>query len=331
MAKILCAYSGINFTVEHFPVTLTSRESYHPIFDVPQKKLLSYLSKWAGSELTPTDSYLLFLALLKSSESVEFRVPVYRHELTASIVAKNMESLATTVIKLNAVANPSVIFPHFAITPETKGLLNIHHWIEAWQDAWKDFQEGNKKYDVSRRLVRREAALEKLIKNPHKTQESYAKSLAEWASEAGTFPTSKTLVGDKQVPLSEYWKQIIVSCSTDIGIYSIPLQDIRELLFHCESEVPIGTIFSHKLFHTLRKAIDKQANFLGIDRGERFNHSTTFEILDDSDTIETANISAILQKAPTEEPKQGSYPTKLTYLRAKLAWQMSERMKREDK
>mgnify|MGYP000735790344 CR=1 FL=1 len=56
MAKILCAYSGIEFSCEHFPITLHARESYHPIFNVPQKKLLSYLGKWAGNELTPTDN-----------------------------------------------------------------------------------------------------------------------------------------------------------------------------------------------------------------------------------------------------------------------------------
>jgi len=321
MAKVLCAYSGITFTVEHFPISLQSRESHHPIFDVPQKRLLGYLGKWAAHELTPTDSYLLFIALLKSSDHVDFRVSVFRHDLTNSIVATHMEALANTVIKLNSVTNPHVVFPSVVVSPETKGLLNIHHWIEAWRKAYQDFIDGYVDYSHSVRLVRREAALEKLIKNPFKEPASYANPLAEWASEAGHFPESKTEVQGKQVPLDEYWKQIIIACSTDIGLFSIQLKDIKELLEHCEQTIPIGSIFSQRLFATLRRAIDRQQSFLGIDKGK-----TTFQILDDDDTIEEANISAIVQKAPMEEPKDPrTYPTKLAFLKASLAWRLAQK------
>src|SRR6476659_7008978 len=113
--KILCAYSSLEFNVDHFPGYLDSMESHHPVFDIPQKKLLCYTGKWASGALTLTDSYLLFLALLKSSDRVDFRVPVFRNEKTDSIVARNMEYLVRTIIKLNAVHNRSEVFPHYAI------------------------------------------------------------------------------------------------------------------------------------------------------------------------------------------------------------------------
>lgn len=320
MAKVLCAYSGINFTVEHFPISLTSREACHPIFDVPQKRLLGYLGKWSAGELTQIDSYLLFLALLQSSGNVQFRVPVYRHDLMNSLVANNMEALARTVIKLNSVTNPHVVFPSFAITPETRGLLNIHHWIEAWRNEYQNFIDGYVSFSHSIRLVRRESALERMIKNPFKEQKDYASTLAEWAAEAGTFPVSQTEVSGKQVALAEYWKRIIIACSNETGLYSIPIKDIIELLEHCEETIPIGSIFSNKLFSTLRRALDKQENFLGTDRG-----NTTFQILGSDDTIEDANISAIVQRAPKEEPSAKQFPTKIAYLKALLSWRLAQK------
>ena len=111
--KILCSKSGIEFTAEHFPGTFFSRELSHPIFSLEQKKLLSYTGKWAAGELTPTDSYLLFLALLNSSEQIQFRTSCKRTPLTNSIVANNMEYLVRTVIKLNAIRTPGTLFPYF--------------------------------------------------------------------------------------------------------------------------------------------------------------------------------------------------------------------------
>lgn len=313
MAKILCAYSGIMFTCEHFPITLTAREATHPIFQVQQKKLLSFLAKWSGHELTPTDSYLLFLSLLSSSDHVEFRVPVVRHLQTDSIVANNMESLARTVIKLNSVTNPHVVFPRFAVTPDTKKLDNIHHWIEAWDQAYRDFLDGYKDVGTSQKLVRREAALERLIKNPFKEVQTYASALADWAEDASPdWPRDKTGI---------YWKEIITKCTTSVGIYSIPMKHIEELLEHCELDIPAGTIFSHKLKDVLRTALKKQKEFLGIG-------PTTFQIIDEDDTVEVANLSAIIQKAPSEEPKISEYPTKLAYLKAQLAWKLAQRQQR---
>ena len=310
MAKILCAYSGISFTCEHFPISLTSREASHPIFHVPQKRLLGFLGKWSAHELTPTDSYLLFLALLNSSENVEFRVPVVRHLGTDAIIANNMEFLSRTVIKLNTVINPHVVFPRFAITPETKKLENIHHWIENWAQEYKNFIDGYVDFTTSMKLVRREAALERLIKNPFKNVSTYSGALADWAEEASEdWPRDKTGV---------YWKEIIQKCSTDVGLYSIPIKHIEELLNHCELDIPAGSIFSYKLKEILRRAISKQKEFLGTGR-------TTFEILGDDDTIEIANMSAIIQKAPEFEPKLDQYPNKLAFLKAQLAWKLKNR------
>jgi hypothetical protein len=319
--------SSLEFDVQFFPGTFHAREAYHPIFNLPQKRLLGYTGKWAGGELTPTDSYLLFLAILHSSDLVEFRVPAFRSPQTDSIIAQNMESLVRTVIKLNTVSTPSVTFPHFVISPETRFLTNVHHWIENWKDVYADFQAGTSRDYDDRKLVHREAALQRLIKNPHKPISSYAASIADWAALAGEFPEFLTISPfsrETKIPLSEYWKSIIIKCARDESLFSIPRADLEELLTHCEDKVPAGSIFSNALFKLLRHALEKQRNFLGL--GDLDLSTTNYQILSESDTTESANLKAMIDSAPSEKPRQEQYPSKIAFLKAKMRYDAATRI-----
>jgi len=323
--KILCSISGIEFTCEHFPAYLSAREIAHPIFSLPQKKLLSYLGKWSSSELTPTDSYLLFLSILNSSSLVEFRVPVTRTHLTDSLVAQNMEGLSKIVSRINAVTSPAAVFPRYVVSPDTKTLDNISAWIENWEEAWQDFQDGYAREYESRKLITREAALERLIKNPHLPVSAYASKIADWAAIAGNFPgylITSPFSGLK-ISMSDYWKDIIQRCSREESIFAVPQVDIQDLLDHCETNISIGTIWSNSLFKVLRNAITKQRNFLGL--GDMDLSRSKFRILSEDDTTETANIKAMIDSAPEHEPSLEQYPNKIAYLKAKLRWQMAKK------
>lgn len=330
--KILCAYSGIEFSCEHFPASLYSRETSHPIFNIPQKKLLSYMGKWATlNALTPTDSYLLFLALLKSTDLVDFRVPVERTEQTNSIIATNMEALAKTVSRLNTVYTPSVVFPRYVISPDTRTLANIHFWIENWNDTYQDFLDGYRSTHESQKLIQREHALERMIKNPHKPISSIAPQLAEWAALAGSFPVFliKSPFTGMNISCSDYWKIIISKCANEESIFSIRRKDIEELLEHCEEFIPVGSIFSNALFKTLRHALERQRNFLGLGDLD-IGRTISYKILEETDSIESANIQAMIASAPDHCPDPKEYPNKLLYLKAKMRWEMAQRYKGND-
>lgn len=327
--RILCGISGIDFTVEHFPGHLTARETYHPVFNIPQKKLISHVGKWASGELTDTDSYLLFLAILHSTELVQFRVPATKTPFTASIIANNMEHLVKAVSKMNAVMNPSVVFPQYVITPETKNLSNVRYWIQNWQDAWQEFQDGYRSAHESQKLIKREQALERLIKSPHKTISQYSSQVADWAAVAGSFPTFliTSPFTQLQIPVSEYWSQIIGRCANETTLFSIPRNDLEELIEHCEENIPVGTIQAELLFRILRHARERQKNFLGLgdlDIGKYTGKN--YQLLDSSDSnVEAANLSAAIQAAPDHEPKLEEYPTKLAYMKAKFRWDMAKK------
>ena len=328
--KILCSYSSLEFTCEHFPASLYSSETSHPIFSLPQKKLLSYAGKWAsGTALTPTDSYLLFLATLKSTDLVHFRVPAIRTIRTPAIVAQNMENLFLTVSRLNTVQNPAVCFPTFVISPETKDLSNICHWLINWNEAFEDFKSGKRREYDNHKLLHRESALQRLIKNPHRTVASIAPSIAEWASIAGSFPEfalTNPFTGSI-VLCSDYWKLLIIKCANEESLFSIARKDLEELLEHCEENISHGTIYANALFKILRHALERQKNFLGL--GDMDIHRSTYEILTSTDNVEDANIRAMIQSAPEHEPRAEEYPTKFLFMKAKLRWDMAKKFIKE--
>jgi hypothetical protein len=236
-----------------------------------------------------------------------------------------MESLAKTVIKLNTVTNPAVIFPRYVITSETKTLDNVSFWISNWEDSYKEFQSGYRSAHDSSKLITRENALSRLIKNPHRSVSSYAGQIADWASVAGSFPTfslTNPLTGTV-MECATYWKFLIHKCAHEEQIFSIRRRDLEELLEHCEENIPIGTIHSNALFKILRHALEKQKNFLGL--GDMDISSSTYQILDNPDDVESANLSAMIQSAPMEVPRPEQYPTKLAYLRAKLRYDLARK------
>jgi hypothetical protein len=328
--QILCAYSSITFECQHFPGFLSSRESYHPVFDMPQKRLISNLGKWSQGHLTPTDSYLMFLAVLRSTDLVNFRVPAIRSERTDSIVAQNMEALCRVVIKLNTVSNPAVCFPHYVVSTDTRTLDNVRYWIENWSDSYADFVNGRIKdvegRDEWKRLSVREAALQRLIRNPHRPISSYAAQIADWASIAGSFPSTGTIpspFSGLQITISDYWQNLIELCASETKLFSIPREDLQELLEHCEEHIPVGSIYSNALFKIIRHAMDRQKSFLGL--GDLDISRSTYEILTSTDSVEDANLRASIQAAPLEEPRQEQYGSKFEFLRAKLRYQMAKK------
>lgn len=323
MARILCGISGIEFKCEHFPISLTSREYSHPIFHVPQKRLLSYLGKWSEGELTPTDSYLLFLAFLNSTNQVEFRVPAKLTGNTHSIVANNMKDLVRTVSLVSTITHPNFVIPRFVISPETCNLEVIHYWIAAWQNAFDDFCKGYKEARHREDVLELEISIESVLKNPEIKPQIYANAVAKWAALAGNFPTFTVDTVFGKLSLDEYWKMIIRKTVSSESIFSVPKSDIQELIEHCEDNIQHGSIYAHALMSLLREGLQKQDNFLGL--GDFNLGESVYRILDAGTSVEDANKLAMIDTAPETEPKLSEYPNKLAYLKAKVKWDMAQK------
>jgi hypothetical protein len=320
--KILCKFSGLEFAVQHFPFSLESREVAHPVFYIPQPKLISAVAKKFPDNLSPIDSYLGFLAILHSTGKIDWKVPcIYTPEID-KIIAQNMEGLLRTVTIISAIHHPAFQYPGFVITPDTRSLATVKHWIGIWQECIVQFQDGNKKAQLRDRIVRIESVMERFIKDPSKNPANYANQLANWAALAGEFPTGTVPVEGKQVALSEYWKSIIKRAARAEAVFSIDDKDLAELIEHCEEEIDHGSIYAFTLMKVLREAQERKKNFLGL--GDFDIRTSTYRILSDADTTERANILAMIDSAPLEKPLESNYPSKVAYLRALYKWKAAQ-------
>jgi hypothetical protein len=321
--KILCSKSGIQFNCDYFPAYLHAREVSHPIFHLSQKKLLSFIPKWAAQEsLGEVDSYLLFLALLDSTQLVEWRTAVQFTQDTSSIVANNMEDLAQIVGKMNLITHPAAVFQRIAISPENNTLQNVHYWIANWETNIEDFCDGYVTQAERADLNRRELALEKLIKAPHR-EIVLASQIANWAEIAGQFPQFQVETQFGAMECSEYWKLIIRKCIKAESIFNIPLRDIQELIDHCEDNIEHGSIYAHTLMQILRSGADKNKNFLGLGDWDISQSSISYLIVSE-DSVEKANFDLLVSTAPTTEPRLQDYPTRFEWLKAKARYSLSQ-------
>jgi len=313
------------------PLAFGTSTYVHPLFHVPQKKLIALAGTWAAQRLSPTESYLLYLSLLDSTGLIQWRTHAqYVPEISDAIVANNMESLLHIIAKINLIQHPTFVLPSFAIGPETVLLDNSKYWIESWignyTEWYDDLRDSRKREELKEKIDHREAALQRLIKSSTPV-EAYAATLADWASIAGQFPQSATVhpITNQSVALGEYWKQLIKSIANEDKLWRFPRHDLVELIDHCEDNIQHGNIYAHTLMRYLRKGLRIYDDYLGFgDASIGHAGETPFTVMPPMSTVHSINRAALIATAPEEEPKQQQYPSKLAWLKAYTKWKMNQ-------
>jgi hypothetical protein len=318
--KLYCQYSGINFSTEYGNY-LGEHTYVHPIFTVPSSVLLKQRGSWfAGRIESEVDRKLLFLALLNSTEQVEFHYPASPADKTIQSNFPRLFEMADWILRLKT---PSLVLPRFRVTKETATLDNVRYWLECWQQERTQFEEGYRNYEEDKKNLERERILERNIKNPTKRAEQYAGLLATWALSASGAPESKR----------KYWRELFLL--KEPALYSANPDHISELYEWLESELEPGSIYSHKALWYVKTLITKVrggwSGILGIfdsEGDDEKSHAAIFQIDDD---LQRANTLSVISKAPSAKPERHLYPTEVAYIRANIAWNMKERMLKEQK
>ena len=344
MSRILCALSGIQYNCDYMPnsLKLTARESKHPMFDATYAQLTGLTVDWQEGRLSPTESYLLYLALFNTTELVEFRIPAIRTALTDSIVASNMAALVgivDTIIYCGVERSKNkVLMPSYVISTDTKDLSNTQYWIANWKACYKEYMSGYKTSTQLEKLTQKESVLESLIKDRSKDVSQYAKQLSSWASLAGKFKEIDCIVADgsnndRPILLSEYWERIIITCCKKTNIYEIHDADLDELIEYLEDNIDIASsgIYGHTLMSVLRACAKTKENYFNLGDLDIGDKGTIYKILDANASVEDANKVVLIDSAPLYEPRITEYPSRLAYLKARTKWDMSQRYKESDK
>lgn len=329
MAKILCSYSSIEFSCEHLPMALSSREISHPLFHLPSKKLLSLSAQWSLGKLTHTESYLLYLSLLHSTGKIEWRTPAIYTPKTSAIIANNMEQLIHIIGKIDVLSQhalTNIVLPHFVMGQDTADLSNSYYWIQVWNQNYNEWAEGIRSHQYDQEILRRELSLSKLIKTPHKAIEDYPSILANWARIAADFPTFLVTINGKKIELADYWESIIIKCAKAESIFKVPESDLNELIEHCEDQLSTdGSIHALALLRFLRRGKSMQQNYLGLgDIDLAMKEGTSYRILSPETSAEDANIQNMIDNAPATEPFKSNYPSILEFVKAKARWNVAQ-------
>lgn len=329
MAKLTCSKSGIVFHCEHMPIAFGTTSYTHPLFHVPQKKLLSLAGNWAARKLSPIESYLLYLSLLDSTNLVQWRSPAQYLSITDSIVESNMESLIQIIGKINLINHPHFTLPSFAISVDTANLSNSYHWIQSWitnySDWYESYKDSRKLETLREKLSNREEALQRLIKTSTPVSR-YASILADWAAVAGQFPDFmiEHPVTKFAIECGEYWQQIIRACGDDNKIWQYPRTDIVELIEHCEDNIVHGNIYAHTLMKWLRDGLKKYDDFCGFGDLTISGKPTTFTVMPPGSTTYDINRQALIQTAPEAEPLKHQFPNNFAWLKAYTKWKVAQ-------
>jgi len=312
MAKIQCAISGITFSCDHLPITLLSKDGYfHPIFALPYRKLYGLYSKHCAGHLTSTDSYLLFLAFLHSTDQVSWKVPAScspRDKKTIALVENNLAQLITVIEQTGVIAIPSFTQPSFIVREDNSKLEVLPNWIAAWRSNIEDFKEGYATQRLQESIQKVENKLSYYLCSgidPAK----YSHAVASWAARAAEFPPTR----------EEAWCKIIRSCFNSAKMFATPIDDIREVKEFCEENIEAGSIHFHALMSTLREGAARHTDFLGLTNPNALGYS----LLSVDVTKNSAELEAIIAKAPNEAPKRTDYKDDFSFLRAKLRYKVA--------
>lgn len=276
--KVICAISGLTLTVSHLPGTLRNTGWYHPIFSLPQRKLLGYYSLSARQELTPECEYLTFLALLHSTGAVDWTCPATFTPESLLIVRANIAQLLQAIELTNVITErfPSFSQPRLRFTPSIADLSTIHLYIRSWRENIESYRESYASFKQKRELGELEQKLRVTF-----SDRSRAALIAEWAATISSFPEST----------AEYWKRIIRACENDDKIFLIPRSDIATLKDYCCENIPCDSLHWHTLIELLNSGIQRQINYLGYDAGLGYTISAQ-----DTPSEPTALVSSIIAR-----------------------------------
>lgn len=349
--KLTCAISGIEINLPaHFTnVKVSHKEGYfHPVFALPMNQLRGLYSKHCKGGLTPTESYLAFLATLHQSSKVIWETTCCadpNSPVTIKIIENNFSQLMRVITLTDAIRNPRFKQPSLRITLRNNDLSAIRGFIAAWADNIDDFNMCRAEDKEEETLKKAENALSYLLLSGTPLKEC-SLAIAEWADKAAGFPEHKAVE----------WKRIIRTCFNAEKIFKTPLADIKEVKEYCESNIEVGSIHYHSLITTLKGGIQRHVNYLGMGElnfsllpslddlspeSAKIVRDNWKEVITSGENKIVRNhgsqisegdktVAKILASPDVAFPREEHFVNKADYIKAKLAYRLKQISKKDN-
>lgn len=310
--KLFCPKSGISYTCSsgngHGNIP-------HPTFGLPIKSLVkANLGPFADGSLNPEQIHLFGCALLAKLPVIwdtPLQSKVWIESEAWNSIIQNLATLAMRYDDRN-----SEKLPRFRITKETANPAAIKNYVWEMNKAITNLKEESA-YESTFIKDHAEAAILRILRlsmGDSRGKNKLPALISNWAASVGNFPRTEIPINDMglRMTLREYWKGIIhkmFSESSPIAILSddVEVEDIMELLEHCEQNIEVGTLHSLVLFKKLRETLEVFREF----RPQKVTVVDIESLTEDSSTK---------KEYAQGEPKASDFRSVVQYLAAKKAW-----------
>lgn len=353
MAYARCAISGVLFEVSHMPkLKLASHEGFpHPIFAASHTFLQTMYVDHCAGKLDPVDSYLTFLAILHSSGCVTWECPCTlepKSKVAQTLIENNISQLLQVIAKTEHIRHPKFKQPRLKISPHNSTLASLPSWIKACEENLTFFYHNLSSAKERNDLVSVQNKLKECIFS-YKDTSSYSRIIADWADKAtGGFP----------VEHAEQWKKTIAGCYDSNKMIKTNIVDLHAIKDYCCSNLEIGSIYFSELMACINAGIHRHTDYLGgnlFDIGyslvdlDSVSSSSDLEstkegksvsllapyLAGQSDKVKAAEankvVAKIIQDSPAAIPKREDYNDNLSYIKAKLAFNIAGHAKKDAK
>ena len=281
--RIRCRYSGVEYHLpgqfSNFTITAT-----HPLIEAgcnDPSILINKYPEWASGSFSKEERRVYFVALLASTNLVEFRVaaePLDTHiQLNTELLIKTLNWYSAIGVHLN--------LPSYTVTNETKSLANIRQWIDRFTDAKKDWDKRRGTNEAREAAIDKLAAceerLQRLTNSIQRNDTRYYNTLASWAFQASG---AEVDFADETSGLLDRWRAIFHL--NDVQVILADANEIKSLHDYMHANLELGSIYSiDVLSHLTRllKVCEKGLlfNLFGEDEdAEENNDGETISKLD---------------------------------------------------
>lgn len=315
----ICPRSGNYWRTSNFRFGLTGPvTAMHPIFSASRSQLLALSDKLLEDQLEESEAKLVFLALLNSTEMVEWKAQA---KISITDVMMHSEGLLRFVAWFDNTWRVRLRLPKLVINDQTSKLKDIGNWLNTWYESKKDYQDRilsrltlEQEWEEQEAQQQREAKVLQVINSSAQRKVQHIGVMAAWALKASKAPEA----------LVPYWTELFKSRAPEI--FKLRHGDLEELQDHMEAELDIyqsPTIVNAILKHCrdqvdlFNKGFDRwqEEQIFGVDENGR-----VWKIVD-SDIDRLTNISSLADIVELPEPGDPStFPTRFEWMRARAKW-----------
>lgn len=312
MAKITCPISGEVLQKSELLLGFDLSD-VHPIFKAKKSLILTIdiMDKFQRA-VSWREKKLYYLAVLNTTELVEFKVPANPEPYTMEYTMMNLITLATWIDFARHGIKEKIIFPKYIVREDNADLHNIASFISVLFDLRKMFLAKDRDSDLKRTLNDESQKIEIEFRKAGIIGQAFTRPLAKWALELTdtTEGVFKPWLDILQTPLKDAW--------------CLDRKDILEIQEHLQAELPVNNDQAIAVLYQVKELLKAASAEIGDEEAEDYEENEQ-GLLVKAGKQKFPNRPAGYELILTEEdippkPLRSNFTTLAGFLQAEAKW-----------